>query len=111
MIAAVLAAALADRGPYIVAASSVSAEICWRRAGADSCKTVSGLKPDSEYSYAIPGSEKKWTARALPKADGTLRFAVFGDAGQGTKAQRRVAATLEKIAPQLVLVVGDIVYP
>jgi 3',5'-cyclic AMP phosphodiesterase CpdA len=40
-----------------------------------------------------------------------LRFAAFGDSGTGGRAQQRVAALLKQSDPDLLLLLGDIVYP
>lgn len=49
--------------------------------------------------------------RALPGPGEPLRFAVFGDLGTASPAQKAVAALLDKADPQFVLLLGDIVYP
>lgn len=106
------AAAPLRRGPYLVDASSTSARICWRDATEhDACADYNDLEPGADFGYTIPGVEGSWKARTLPKAGKPLRFAVIGDSGRGGNDQRRVAATLEHWAPDLVLIAGDIVYP
>ncbi len=114
-LAALLALALPAlgqdlRGPYLVSASSIAAQACWRLEGLDSCLSLTGLLPGATFSYSLPGSTKAWTGRALPAPDQALRFAAFGDSGWGNSAQRRVAEVLERSDPHLALLLGDIVY-
>ena len=105
------AAAEPARGPYLVAASATTAEICWRDSVGQDCKTMRGLTPGAEFKYMIPGSSRLWTARALPGPSAPLAFSAFGDSGSGEAPQWRVAGVLERSRPQLVLLLGDIVYP
>lgn len=90
LLAAAACAAAPDRPPYVVDASTASAVVCERRAGKDRCWEDAGRR--------LFNGER-------------LVFAAFGDSGKGTKAQRRVAAVLKKLDPQLVLLLGDVVYP
>ncbi|MBI3297268.1 MAG: metallophosphoesterase [Elusimicrobia bacterium] len=106
------AAAAPARGPYIVDASSTAAKVCWRdAAGRDACSAYDGLEPGAGFNYTIPAREGSWSARTLPPVGKPLRFAVFGDSGRGGKKQRQVAKAVERWAPDLVLLAGDIVYP
>jgi predicted phosphodiesterase len=93
LLAAWAAAASPDRAPYIVDADGASATLCRRDKGVDSCEK------SADASLLLPGP-------AQP-----LLFAAFGDCGSGTSNQAAVAAALEKADPQLVLLLGDIVYP
>ncbi|MBI2362730.1 MAG: metallophosphoesterase [Elusimicrobia bacterium] len=107
-----VAASAAVRGPYLVDASSVSARACWRdAAGTDACSDWDDLAPGADFRYSVPGREGSWTARTLPPAGRPLRFAVFGDTGSGSKAQKETARTLASWLPDLLLIAGDVVYP
>ena len=100
-----------DRAPYLVEASSVAARACWRQGGKDDCATFTGLAPGAAFSYSIPGSSSTFSARTLPADSAPLRFAVLGDSGMATAAQKRVAGVLERQSPDFILHVGDVVYP
>lgn len=101
----------AVRGPYLVDASSVSARACWRdAAGADACADWDDLPPGADFTYSVPGREGSWTARTLPPPGKPLRFAVFGDSGSGSTAQKQVAQRLSSWLPDLLLIAGDVVY-
>lgn len=98
-----------NRKPYLVDASSTSATACWRQAGQDACLTFDRLAPGATFEYTI--SSVPYQGKALPALGAPLRFAVLGDSGMGTIAQKKVAALLDKSSPDLVLHVGDVVYP
>lgn len=83
---------------------------CWRERGEDGCRRIAPLAPGATFSYVIPVSTRSWIGRTLP-ARWPLRVAAFGDCGTGRKHQRRVAQSLERFDPDLVLLLGDIVYP
>ncbi len=103
-----------SRGPYFVEASSTAARVCWRfgsKRSGDGCRRLANLTPGATFAYTIDGSTSVWTGDALPPAGALLRFAVFGDSGKGRKHQYRVADTIERWGPDLVLHTGDIVYP
>jgi predicted phosphodiesterase len=107
-------AAPISRGPYFVNLSSDAARVCWRAgssATGNACKNLSGLTPNTTFTYTVGATGKHWTARALPEAGQSLRFAAFGDFGQATRAQYAVARALNKWNPTLVLLLGDLVYP
>ncbi|MBI5596086.1 MAG: metallophosphoesterase [Elusimicrobia bacterium] len=107
-----VSALAAVRGPYLVDASSVSARACWRDAGGqDACSDWDDLAAGADFQYSIPGREGSWTARTLPPAGKPLRFAVFGDAGSGSKGQMETAKVLASWLPDLLLIAGDVVYP
>jgi hypothetical protein len=68
---------------------------------------VSGLKLGQAWSYSV--GTKSYKAHGLPS--GKVRLAVFGDSGRGLPGQRLVGKQLEKYDPDLIVHVGDIVYP
>lgn len=68
---------------------------------------VSGVKNGGTWSYQI--GNKKFTAHGLAALK--VRIAVFGDSGRGLPGQRLVATQLAKYDPELIVHVGDIVYP
>jgi len=100
-----------DRAPFLVDGSSVSARVCWRAQGKDQCQAFANLAPGAPFEYSVPGVTGTYTARTLPPAGAPLRFAVFGDSGMATIGQKKVAKLLQRLAPDLVLFVGDVVYP
>ncbi|MBN8247188.1 MAG: metallophosphoesterase, partial [Verrucomicrobia bacterium] len=76
-----------------------------------------GLKPGTRYRYRVRSGSgdaavvsPTATFRTLP-ASGDLDFAVLGDSGAGTAGQFGVARRMAESAPDLVLHLGDIVYP
>lgn len=99
-----------ERGPYLVDASSVYVTACWRDRQVDECRTFADLAPGATFAYSLPGYAQSWLARTLP-ATLPLRVAALGDSGAGGRHQRRVARALERFDPDLVLHLGDIVYP
>ena len=68
---------------------------------------VSGLKPGQSWTYTL--GTKTYKAHGLPL--GKVRTAVFGDSGRGLPGQKLVGKQLEKYDPDLIVHVGDIVYP
>jgi 3',5'-cyclic AMP phosphodiesterase CpdA len=74
--------------------------------------TLSGLRPGSRYYYRVAGAQKTSSFRTAPEEpDSGFSFAVVGDSGTGSKAQRAVASLLERMQPDLILHTGDVVYP
>lgn len=78
---------------------------------------LSGLLPGRRYSYRVrtgPDSDQAVSPvssfRTLP-AKGDLEFAVLGDSGSGSAAQFQVARQITKARPELVVHLGDVVYP
>ena len=81
---------------------------------------IPSLRPGARYSYRV------YSARGLlagasgtvdfsfraPEAE-VLRLVVFGDSGLGTPGQYAVANAIaaEAVAPDAVLIVGDVIYP
>jgi len=105
-------AATLTRGPYLVDASSVSAKVCWREdSGDDYCRPVESVPAGAAFQYELPGFKSAWTGRTLPPFWDPTRFAVTGEAGDGSLAQRRVARILAAADVQFVLMTGDVAYP
>jgi 3',5'-cyclic AMP phosphodiesterase CpdA len=74
--------------------------------------TLSGLRPGSRYYYRVAGAQKTSCFRTAPEEPNPgFSFAVVGDSGTGSKAQRAVASLLERMQPDLILHTGDVVYP
>jgi hypothetical protein len=73
---------------------------------------LSGLRPGSRYYYRVAGAQKTSSFCTAPEEpDSGFSFAVVGDSGTGSKAQRAVASLLERMQPDLILHTGDVVYP
>lgn len=75
--------------------------------------TLDGLTPGQTFEYRVlkggqPVFESKGMARKA--ANQPYRFAVFGDSGQATDAQRKVADQVGAAHPDFVFITGDIVY-
>lgn len=103
-----------SRGPYLVEVGRTKATVCWRlesRPQKDSCFSKDGLPAGQPFLYTVPGSTQTWRARTLAPRGRKIRFAVFGDMGEGSEAQWRTARQLERWDPDFVLAAGDIVYP
>lgn len=99
------------RGPYLVDASSVSAQVCWRGSSRDDyCRRVERIPGGAAFKYGVPGARSEWLAKTLSRADQKTRFAVVGDLGDGP-AQQRVAAALEAASAQFALLTGDVAFP
>jgi acid phosphatase type 7 len=82
------------------------------RTGKRHAVTLSGLRPGSRYYYRVAGAQKTASFRTAPDEPGSgFTFAVVGDSGTGSKAQRAVAGLLERMQPDLILHTGDVVYP
>ncbi len=82
--------------------------------------TLRGLLPGMSYRYLVfsplgllasTRGEVEFSFRA-PERD-VLRFVVFGDCGTGSAAQFAVARAIaaEAVAPDLVMIAGDVIYP
>lgn len=76
---------------------------------------VTGLEPGAHYRYMVeqrnsPPFRGAFVANHGP-ASTHLRFAVIGDMGDGSPSQYAVARQMTAWAPEIVLTVGDNVYP
>jgi hypothetical protein len=129
------------RGPFIQNASTNKIQVIWKTpfpsdglvqfgvtpdlgfsaatAGASihHVVTLSDLVPDTTYYYRVrsQGGGKNVaseisTFRTL-KTSGPIRFSVFGDTGSGSPQQYQIAERIRMANPDLVLHVGDVVYP
>lgn len=73
------------------------------------------LQPAADYHYRArcegePGTSGPWSFTTYPDGPAPFTFAVLGDSGTGSEAQRAVARLVESWAPALVLHVGDLIY-
>jgi acid phosphatase type 7 len=81
---------------------------------------ISSLRPGTRYSYRVYSARGLLAGAAgtvdfsfrAPEPD-VLRLVVFGDSGLGSVGQYDVAKAIgaEAIAPDLVMIVGDVIYP
>lgn len=73
----------------------------------------SQLTPGTRYYYQVAAGSTRspvYSFRTLPSS-GDLDFVVFGDSGAGSAAQFQVARQLDRRRPDLMVHLGDIVYP
>ncbi len=84
--------------------------------GARNSLRISGLSPDSSYTYDIRLGDRDLTeGRAFQTNRGDEQpytFIVFGDSGRGTRSQYVLARTMNasQPAPEFLLHTGDLVY-
>lgn len=78
---------------------------------------LENLRPDTRYSYRVisvsdtnSASSDTHVFRTF-KDRGGIRFAVIGDTGSGSVEQYRMAGVLRSLDVDMVLLVGDVVYP
>lgn len=76
---------------------------------------IGGLDPSTRYSYRILGNGQMLTDSIQFKTfpEGTsarFSFAVFGDSGTASEAQKRIAAQITKRTPDFILHTGDVIY-
>ena len=80
--------------------------------------TLTNLEPNQTYIYQVaaqsdggPVAEAGWSSFRTLKMPGTpISFLVFGDSGQGTTAQFKIADQMETTGADLVLHLGDVIY-
>lgn len=129
------------RGPYIQDASTNHVRILWKTPvpadslvefGANLTNTwiladtnsvvthsllLTDLTPDTPYYYRVRSSSDQGTVHSpwfnfrTLTISGSVSFVVVGDTGYGTQSQYRIAKVMQDAAPELVMVVGDIIYP
>jgi hypothetical protein len=79
--------------------------------------TLTNLSADSAYSYRVSSSDGGEPVTSAVesfhtlKASGPVRFVVLGDSGGDTVGQYQIAQVIKETAPDLVLHVGDVIYP
>ena len=73
---------------------------------------VEALAPATYYCYAIAGLTTRIGFRTAPPpgADASVRFAVFGDSGDGGVGQAAVRDRLQSLPADLILHTGDVAY-
>lgn len=75
---------------------------------------MSGLRPGALINYRVLKAGEsifEATTPSVPAAGSGVDFAVFGDVGQGTEGESKIAALLKEKHPSMSIVTGDIVYP
>jgi hypothetical protein len=79
--------------------------------------TLTGLTPNTKYFYQVGSATNsdppmvsgiEWFHTL--KTSGPITFGALGDTGDGSTAQRQIAAVLRGFAPDLVIHHGDIIY-
>jgi hypothetical protein len=126
----VLFAAAAPWGPVLGKVTPTSAEISWLPGnpavknlrfqgkivtasleGEDCRVALTGLAPDTEYSYTFPTGHagKTYRFRTAPAEPTAFTFAVYGDSRSGHDVHRKIIAALLKLQPRFVINTGDLV--
>lgn len=75
---------------------------------------LGSLRPGASYEYRIPAAtaQTSWAPfHAEGKDRGAFRMAVFGDVGDGSGNEQRVAQLLVRQNPDISVAVGDLAYP
>lgn len=75
---------------------------------------LANLEPASKYAYTISVADRvlaSATARTNKSAGTPFTFLVFGDSGQGSPEQRRLARRMVEFQPDLIVHTGDLIYP
>lgn len=125
-----------QRNPYLVRMTKSSAMIGWRcrpegeiywglgsdldnHQTNDTAKdqhfvTLSGLSPNTTYSYQVDVEGEPLGKRATfttPPASGSdVSFVAFADTGSGNVHQTRIAELIKNLSPEFTVMAGDIVY-
>jgi hypothetical protein len=79
--------------------------------------TLTGLEPGQDYYYRVSSTTGQISVRSDPikfrtlKSQGDLSFVVVGDTGSGLLPQYQVAKIMRELSPDLVLHLGDVIYP
>ena len=75
---------------------------------------LTGLRPNTTYVYRV-GSNGKWLAQNQFQTDKSagqrFRVAIWGDSGEASSGQKRLAQRIEAAQPDLLLHTGDLIYP
>jgi hypothetical protein len=129
------------RGPFVQNASTNRIQVIWKTSQASDTliqygttpalgtslalagavtthvATLEGLAPDTTYYYRVRSrtsqaavTSELATFRTL-KISGPVSFVVLGDSGSGSVAQYKIAEQLRRANPDLVMHIGDVVYP
>lgn len=72
------------------------------------------LTPGAEFDYRVTrNGAPVFTARgkAIAAPNASVRFALLGDTGQGTRGQKRTIYQMHRAQPDAAVVTGDLVYP
>lgn len=74
---------------------------------------IGNIKPNTTFQYSLVEGDQKVTYTGhAPKVAGTVsRLAIFGDSGSGLPEQKELAVKVRDYDPDLIVHVGDIVYP
>lgn len=78
---------------------------------------ITQLSPDTTYQYRVENHasqvifEGRFQSAPLPTAQRKIRLAAFGDSGSGDTHQFAVAKQIQLWQPEILLHLGDIVYP
>ena len=79
--------------------------------------TLNDLAPDTTYYYRVRSQSgqtvvtSEVAAFRTLKMAGSIRFVVLGDSGSGSLDQYEVAEQIRRAAPEMVMHVGDVIYP
>lgn len=75
--------------------------------------TLNNLTPGKQFQYRLVDSKKilfEGTSKTPEENATNFRFVVFGDAGYGSPAQKKIAYRTYLSKPDFVVITGDIVY-
>lgn len=76
--------------------------------------TLPELTPDTAYSYRVTTGGETLGAGTFRTAKGPddnhFSFIIFGDSGAGTRAQKEMAAAMEKLTFSFAIITGDVIY-
>ncbi len=75
---------------------------------------LNGLRADTNYLYRV-GSNGNWFSQGTFQTDKSagqrFRVAIWGDSGEASSGQKRLAKSIEAAKPDLLLHTGDLIYP
>jgi hypothetical protein len=129
------------RGPFIQNSSSNQVQVIWKTPLPADARVDYGLTARAEFSVRVPGvtntlapmltnlvpdtlyyyrvssgsganeAASDWETFRTLKTQGPVSFVVFGDSGTGSREQMAVARVIREARPEIVLHVGDVIYP